>query len=378
MVTSYVTTRVDSVICPRHLSRLATPGTGSKTTWPRRPTQPIRNRKIRNVCRQHSYIKVPGMTRSSTKWQTMNQSPGWMSASARIKPSLEEPTGRVEGDHSMHQGHPANGQRERIVKGEPIEWGTERAARSPCRSASTWRSSRRVRGHRDQVGRRQSTRGRLPRPDVETTWDDPLASGELLGREEARAAVSHRQERLAGDRRIELEPEQNGLSLAEEAGDPDVVTDHFARDGETAMEGHGRVEEPIDGQPLGFEVHAQIAREEEVGLARLDRDARGDALAVEVPRTFVNEMLGDNPPALQRTRPALDCQDASTSIRGSSGRRTRVGKAVDRREVWPQHRRDRSHGELKTLARSNAAGVAIRTGESRKPRAALPSSISLS
>ena len=52
------------------------PGTGSKATRPREPIQPSRIMKIRSVCKQHSYINVPGITRSSTKWQTMNQSPG--------------------------------------------------------------------------------------------------------------------------------------------------------------------------------------------------------------------------------------------------------------------------------------------------------------
>ena len=52
------------------------PGTGSNATSPRGPIQPNRIMKIRSVWRQHSYISVPGMTRSSMKWQTMNQSPG--------------------------------------------------------------------------------------------------------------------------------------------------------------------------------------------------------------------------------------------------------------------------------------------------------------
>ena len=37
------------------------PGRGSNDTCPRGPIQPIRIKKMRNVCRQHSYIKVPGM-----------------------------------------------------------------------------------------------------------------------------------------------------------------------------------------------------------------------------------------------------------------------------------------------------------------------------
>ena len=73
------------------LSRLATPGTGSKTHFAASPTQPSRSRKIRSVCRQHSYMSVPGITWSSTKWQVRNQSSGWMSASARIRPRPNRP-----------------------------------------------------------------------------------------------------------------------------------------------------------------------------------------------------------------------------------------------------------------------------------------------
>ena len=54
-----------------------TPGTGSNATPARASvTQPNRSKCTRSVCRQHSYINVPGITRSSTKWQVMNQSSG--------------------------------------------------------------------------------------------------------------------------------------------------------------------------------------------------------------------------------------------------------------------------------------------------------------
>ena len=48
--------------------------------------------------------------------------------------------------------------------------------------------------------------------------DDSLAGGQLLGSEEPRAAVAHRQERLTRDRCVKLEPEQDRLSLAKEGG----------------------------------------------------------------------------------------------------------------------------------------------------------------
>ena len=78
---------------------------------------------MRSVCRQHSYIKVPGMTRSSTKWQTMNQSSGWISASARISAHTEPASARIEGLDSMYQGHPAAGQGERVGQVKPSNGG---------------------------------------------------------------------------------------------------------------------------------------------------------------------------------------------------------------------------------------------------------------
>ncbi len=47
--------------------------------------------KTLRVCAQHSYMRVPGITMSSMKWQVRNQSSGWMSASALIRPSPYRP-----------------------------------------------------------------------------------------------------------------------------------------------------------------------------------------------------------------------------------------------------------------------------------------------
>ena len=51
-----------AVTWPRHLRRVAMPGTGSKRASAAWATQPSRSRNTRSVCRQHSYMSVPGMT----------------------------------------------------------------------------------------------------------------------------------------------------------------------------------------------------------------------------------------------------------------------------------------------------------------------------
>ena len=180
--------------------------------------------------------------------------------------------------------------------------------------------------------------------------DDPFAGCQLLGREEAGAAVSHRQERLASHRRIELEPEQDCHPLAEEPGDPDVVADHLADAGQPAVEGHRRVEQPIHGQPLGLEVDAQIAGEDQVGLARLHRDAGRNPLAVQVPRIRLDHMLRDDPPVPEAiaASPSMVRSDRRASRAHRAGGPC-TGKRSTSANSGTEDRGHRSHGELQAL-----------------------------
>ena len=57
----------------------------------------------------------------------------------------------------------------------------------------------------------------------------------------------------------------------------------LARAGQAAVEGDHGVEQAVDRQAAGDEVDAQVAGEEQVGLAGLDGDAGGDAAAVQIP-----------------------------------------------------------------------------------------------
>ena len=131
--------------------------------------------------------------------------------------------------------------------------------------------------------------------------------------------------------------------------DPDVVADHRAGAGRLAMERHDGVEQAVDGQPPGHEVDAEIGREEQVGLPRLDRDARGNPAAVEIPAAGQDVVLGDDPSARQRPRLALDRHDPvhqhQRLVRQPDPRRM----GVDRGELGAEHRGDRADGELQAL-----------------------------
>ena len=310
---------------------------------------------MRSVCRQHSYIRVPGMTRSSMKWQVRNQSSGWMSASARIEPSpYRPPVGSRLVTRCTRVIRPP-GSRSGSARPRPSKAGPNAAARSPRRRASTWRSSYDSTRHRHELlpvvgpDARPSAGGRA------RSWTIPWPAASASAVKKPGAAVAHRQQRLAVDRRLEPEPEQVRLALAEEVVDVDVVADDLAGAGQPAVEGHDGVEQPVDGQPPGLEVDAEVARQEQVGLARLDGDAGRDPPAVEIPGPGQDVVLGDDPAARTASaarprwrgcgRPASAARPAGG--RGSGGRRwprTR-GRAPPRssRRRTPGTRRDPGH-----------------------------------
>ena len=77
--------------------------------------------------------------------------------------------------------------------------------------------------------------------------------------EEARAAIAHRQQRLARYRAFEVEAEEIGVALAEEGIDLDVVVDDFARPRQAAMKRDDGIEQAIDGLALGDEIDTEVA-----------------------------------------------------------------------------------------------------------------------
>ena len=122
--------------CPRHFRRLFTPGRGSATTLFASPTQPNRLTSTRSVCRQHSYMSVPGITWSSTKWHSMNHSAGWMSYSPRTNPSPNRPPlGSSIVTRSNRRSIP-DGRRVGAATRASSKGGPNAPARSPRCSAS--------------------------------------------------------------------------------------------------------------------------------------------------------------------------------------------------------------------------------------------------
>src|SRR5262249_38396511 len=119
-----------AVTCPRHFSRLFTLGTGSQTTSPASPIQPRRMRKMRSVCREHSYISVAGITLSSTKRHGRDQSSGGVSEPGPADPAPNlppaRPAGRGEERDAIDQPEHAAGQRGGVLQVRAGELRAER------------------------------------------------------------------------------------------------------------------------------------------------------------------------------------------------------------------------------------------------------------
>ena len=63
------------------------------------------------------------------------------------------------------------------------------------------------------------------------------------------------------------------VALAEKTVNVDVVTNRLTCAGQVAVEGDDGVEQTVDGQAARVKVDAEIGRQEQVGLARLDGEA---------------------------------------------------------------------------------------------------------
>ena len=92
------------------------------------------------------------------------------------------------------------------------------------------------------------------------------------------------------------------------------------------MKRHRGVKQPVDGQAPRLKVDAEVSAKQEVGLARLDRNARHDPAAVRdtTPCGRTRCSVTIRPRCIERGTPSI-VRTRSTSMSGSSGRRTRVG-----------------------------------------------------
>ena len=115
--------------------------------------------------------------------------------------------------------------------------------------------------------------------------------------------------------------------------------------GQPAVKRHRRVQQPVDRQPLRLEIDAEVAAEEQVGLACFDRDAGRDPAAVEIPGTWLDHVLGDDAAALAaiaaRPRSTGSGQPASAARRAAaraweSDRSPRSPAPAPRRSIRPR------------------------------------------
>ncbi len=126
---------------------------------------------------------------------------------------------------------------------------------------------------------------------------------------------------------------------------------------ESAMERHRRIEQTIDGESARLEIDAEIRGQKQIGLSRLDGDAGGDTAAIEIPGAGVDVVLGDNAARRERTRLALDGEDAIDQHQRLVRQTDARGIAVDGGEVGTEDARDGTDGELQTLGAVRAGGV---------------------
>jgi len=126
--------------------------------------------------------------------------------------------------------------------------------------------------------------------------DDSLTFGELFLCEESGASVSHCDQLLPTNRSVELEEEHVCIGLPDEPIDSDVVSDGVARLWERAMKCYGRIEKPVDCEPLGREIDSKPTGQEEISLPSFDRESSGHPVSVKIPGAGEDVVLGDYAP----------------------------------------------------------------------------------
>ena len=233
-----------------------------------------------------------------------------MSASARIKPRPNAPPAgsRAATRWTRSSGRPAAAADRQIA-------ADRTAGRTPTRDRLAagrrpWCSSSRLGdiGIKACIAARRG--GGFIGADVRGSRGTiPLPAASSSGVKKPCAAVAHRQERLAVDRRVELEPEQDRLPLAEEVRDPDVVADHLHRR-------RGARGERSRSRPAAGRRPAPWSRSRSPGSRRgtgrpgppRSRCTVRSGRRRDTTRP-VDHVLGDHPPSLQRPRLALDRQD---------------------------------------------------------------------
>ena len=286
---------------------------------------------------------------------------------AANQPEPESPAVRLQPLDAMHKPHPSAGQRDGLRELQPGEL----LAEALCQVAFAQRIEllRRIRlhRHRHEVFPIRRTLAGL-RLELQRSADDTLARCQILRREKARATLGHREQRLAVDGGLEVELEEPHAALLEEALDADVVANHLARARQAAMETNLRIEQPIHRQPARLEINAEEAGEKQIRLSRLDRDARRDAPAVEIPSARVNVVLSHDAPVRHRARLALDGRDAVHELERCVRQAHSRGKSIRSGEGGSERVANLPDGELEALLARERAGDGVR-GDARGSRA---------
>ena len=109
------------------------------------------------------------------------------------------------------------------------------------------------------------------------------------------------------------------------------------------------------------------AGQEEVGLARLDGDAGGDAAAVEIPGAGPHVVFRDHAAGSQRQRLALNERDAIDEHERLVGQADARREGVDGGEVGAEDAADGADGELQALARGPANAADSRCSNEPRP-----------
>ena len=140
-----------------------------------------------------------------------------------------------------------------------------------------------------------------------------------------------------------------GVALPQELLDRDGVADGLPGGGQVAVEFDGRVEQAVGAAAAHDEVDPEPGREEEVGLAGLDRDAHRRPAAVEVPRVGQDVVLGDDAPRPEAPLVPVDLQDAVDQHERLVRQPDARGEGVHLRELRAQHPGGRPACELEAL-----------------------------
>ena len=140
-----------------------------------------------------------------------------------------------------------------------------------------------------------------------------------------------------------------GVALPQELLDRDGVADGLPGGGQVAVEFDGRVEQAVGAAAAHDEVDPEPGREEEVGLAGLDRDAHRRPAAVEVPRVGQDVVLGDDASGPEAAFVPVDLQDAVDQHERLVRQPDARGEGVHLRERRAQHLGGRPARELEAL-----------------------------